>query len=205
MKQHLQLSLAAVAIAVCGATSAFGAAAPTSGASAGTQGKGQPVSDQQYTAKEILIAAGNFFGSTSGGLAKVIEKAFADNGRPNAYITGNEGSGAFIVGLRYGAGWLSYKGGGQTRVYWNGPSAGFDFGGNASKAFILVYNLHWTNDLYQRFPGVDGSLYFVAGLGLNYVRANNITMAPIRTGVGLRYGADVGYLKFTPTRSYIPF
>jgi hypothetical protein len=158
-----------------------------------------------YTQEETLDAAKKFFGGTSAGLAKAIEKVFSENGRPVGYIIGEEGSGAVVVGLRYGSGTLKYKNGGTIPVYWQGPSVGFDFGGNASKVFTLVYNLHWTRDIFQKFPGVDGSLYVVAGVGLNYLRANDITLAPIRTGVGLRAGASVGYLTFTREKSYNPF
>jgi hypothetical protein len=171
---------------------------------AGEQQQGD-VGPQTYTQEETMKAAKDFFGGTSEGLAKAIEKAFSDNGQPNAYIVGSEGAGAFIVGLRYGEGTLYYKGGGSMKVYWQGPSVGWDFGGNASKVFTLVYNLHWTNDLFQRFPGVDGSLYLVAGVGLNYQRAQNITLAPIRTGVGLRAGANVGYLAYTRSKTWFPF
>lgn len=167
--------------------------------------KDQTREQETYSKEETLQAAEKFFGGTTAGLAKAIEKAFADNGRPNAYIIGNEGSGAFIIGLRYGEGTLQYKGGGSMKVYWQGPSAGFDFGGNASKVFTLVYNLRNSDQLFQRFPGVDGSLYVVAGVGLNYVRANNITLAPIRTGVGLRAGANIGYLSFTREKTINPF
>ena len=163
------------------------------------------IGPQTYTQDETMDAAKNFFGGTTEGLAKAIEKVFSENGRPNAYIVGNEGSGAFILGLRYREGTRYYKGGGSMKVYWQGPSVGFDFGGNASKVFTLVYNLHWTRDLFQRFPGVDGSLYVVAGVGLNYQRANNITLAPIRTGVGLRAGANVGYLSYSEKSTWIPF
>jgi hypothetical protein len=163
------------------------------------------VGPETYSQDETLDAAKKFFGGTTEGLAKAIEKAFSENGRPNAYIVGSEGSGAVVVGLRYGEGTLYYKGGGSMKVYWQGPSVGWDFGGNASKVFTLVYNLHWTRDLFQRFPGVDGSLYLVAGVGLNYQRANNITLAPIRTGVGLRAGANVGYLSYTEKKTWIPF
>jgi hypothetical protein len=162
------------------------------------------VGPQTYSQDETLIAAQRFFGGTTEGLAKAIEKAFRELGAPNAYIQGSEGSGAFFVGLRYGEGQLYYKGGGATKVYWQGPSVGFDWGGNASKVFTLVYNLHWTRDLFQRFPGIDGSLYIVAGLGLNYQRASDITLAPIRTGVGLRAGASVGYLAYTQKQSWNP-
>lgn len=164
-----------------------------------------PAPQDTYTQEETLDAAKKFFGGTSAGLAKAIEKVFADNGRPVGYIIGEEGSGAIVVGLRYGTGTLKYKNGSAMPVYWQGPSVGFDFGGNASKVFTLVYNLRWTNDLFQRFPGVDGSLYVVAGVGLNYLRAHDITLAPIRTGVGLRAGASIGYLTFTREKSYNPF
>lgn len=174
-------------------------------ADVGTGNRQGDVPQETYTKEETLDAATKFFGGTSSGLAKAIEKAFSELGKPVGYIIGSEGSGAFIVGLRYGEGTLTYKGGGSTKVYWQGPSVGFDFGGNASKVFTLVYNLRWTKDIYQRFPGVDGSLYVVAGVGLNYQRANDITLAPIRTGVGLRAGANVGYLSYTPEKHINPF
>lgn len=163
------------------------------------------VGPETYSQDETMDAAKKFFGGTTEGLAKAIEKVFSENGRPNAYIVGSEGAGAVVVGLRYGEGTLYYKGGGSMKVYWQGPSVGWDFGGNASKVFTLVYNLHWTRDLFQRFPGVDGSLYVIAGVGLNYQRANNITLAPIRTGVGLRAGANVGYLSYTEKKTWVPF
>lgn len=170
------------------------------------QGKANgDVPQETFTQEETVAAAEKFFGGTSSGLAKAIEKAFSELGRPVGYIIGNEGSGAFVVGLRYGEGNLVYKGGGSTKVFWQGPSVGWDIGGNASKVFTLVYDLHWTKDLYQRFPGVDGSLYIVAGVGLNYQRASGITLAPIRTGVGLRAGANVGYLSYTREKTLNPF
>lgn len=180
-------------------------AAPDSGDVAnGAQSAGD-VPQDTYTKEETLAAAEKFFGGTTSGLARAIEKAFGELGRPVGYIVGTEGSGALVVGLRYGEGTLSYKGGGSTKVFWQGPSIGWDIGGNASKVFTLVYNLRWTKDLYQRFPGVDGSLYVVAGVGLNYQRANDITLAPIRTGVGLRAGASIGYLAYTREKRLNPF
>jgi hypothetical protein len=181
------------------------AAPPADAGTPDTANGSVQVGPETYSKEETMAAAENFFGGTTKGLAKAIEKAFGDNGRPNAYIVGNEGSGAIVVGLRYGEGTLYYKGGGSMKVYWQGPSVGWDFGGNASKVFTLVYNLHWTKDLFQRFPGVDGSLYFVAGVGLNYQRAADITLAPIRTGVGLRAGANVGYLSYTRKKTWVPF
>lgn len=164
-----------------------------------------PAQPQTYTREEILNSAKTFFGGTTAEFAGLIERAFSDYGAPVAYIEGEEGSGAFVVGLRYGQGYLQYKGGGRGPVFWQGPSVGFDFGGNASKVFTLVYNLRRTDQLFQRFPGVDGSIYVVAGFGLNYQRSDEVVLAPIRTGVGLRAGANVGYLHYTREPSYIPF
>jgi hypothetical protein len=162
--------------------------------------------DDQFNAEQIYQEAADFFGETTEGLAKVIEKIFADLGKPNAFIKGEEISGAFVVGLRYGNGSLHRKSdGGGTKVYWKGPSIGFDFGGNASKVFILVYDLPSDAQIFRRFPGVEGSFYFIAGLGANYQRAGDITLAPIRTGVGLRGGVNVGYMNFTRSNSWVPF
>jgi hypothetical protein len=165
-----------------------------------------PAGDDTFTQDEILTKAKGFFGDVTEGLAKAIEKAFSDLGQPNAYIAGEEGSGAIGIGLRYGQGALNFKGDATPlQVYWQGPSIGFDLGGNVSKVFTLVYDLKDVDRLFQRFPGVDGSLYIVAGVGLNYQKSENITLAPIRTGVGLRAGASVGYLHYTRTKSWIPF
>ena len=161
--------------------------------------------DATYTKNEILEKAEGFFGSTTKGLAQGIEKVFEDLGRPNGYITGEEFGGAVVVGLRYGRGALHRKVGQPVPVFWQGPSVGFDFGGNVSKVFTLVYNLQTPNGIFRRFPGVDGSLYVVAGISLNYQRAGDITLAPIRTGVGLRAGANVGYLHYGREHSWIPF
>lgn len=164
-----------------------------------------PPERQTYTREEILNSAKSFFGGTTAEFAGLIERAFADYGQPVAYIEGEEGSAAFVAGARYGQGYLQYKGGGRGPVFWQGPSIGFDFGGNASKVFTLVYNLRKTDQLFQRFPGVEGSLYVVAGFGLNYQRSDEIVLAPIRTGVGLRAGANVGYIHYTREPSYLPF
>ena len=165
----------------------------------------QQNSSDEYTQDEILTAAKGFFGATTQGLAEVIQKVFSDYGQPNGYITGEEGSGAFGVGLRYGNGWLHRKNYSNRRAYWQGPSIGFDLGGNASKVFTLVYDLPNAASLYQRFPGVDGSAYFIGGVGVNYQRSGDIVLAPIRTGVGLRLGANVGYLHYTREHSWNPF
>lgn len=159
----------------------------------------------KFTQSDIVKAATGFFGATSEAVAKAVQKIFSENGMPDAYIKGDEGSGAIVVGLRYGSGYLMRKGYPPVKVYWQGPSVGFDFGANASKTFMLVYNLGNADRLYRRFPGVDGSFYFIAGIGVNYLRADGITIAPMRTGVGLRAGANVGYLQFTRHESYNPF
>ena len=162
-------------------------------------------SDGTFDEQEILKAATDFFGGTTSGLAKVIQKVFEDRGRPNGFIAGEEISGSFVVGLRSGNGTLNRKTDGTAKVYWQGPSVGFDFGGNASKVFTLVYGLESTEDLFQRYPGVEGSFYFVAGVGVNYQQGGDVILAPVRTGVGLRAGANVGYLHYNKEHSWIPF
>ena len=163
------------------------------------------IDDQTFTQNEVVQAASDFFGTTTYAVAKAVEHIFHDQGLPDAYIKGDEGSGAFVVGLRYGSGWLIRKGHEPLKVYWQGPSIGFDVGGNASKNFTLIYNLRSADRLFQRFPGVEGSYYFVAGIGVNYQRADGITLAPMRTGVGLRAGVNAGYLAYTRERSWSPF
>ena len=157
-----------------------------------------------YNEEDIVSAAADFFGETTEGLARIIEKVFADLGRPNAFIAGEEVSGAIGIGVRYGRGRLQYKAGGSREIYWNGPSVGFDFGGNASKVFVLVYDLANTDQLFHRYPAVDGSIYLIAGVGANYHRSANVTLAPIRTGIGLRTGINIGYMHYTAERSWVP-
>ncbi|HEX4080768.1 MAG TPA: DUF1134 domain-containing protein [Rhizomicrobium sp.] len=161
--------------------------------------------DDEFTQNEIVGAASGFFGTTSAAVAKAVERLFAEQGLPDAYIKGDEGSGAVVVGLRYGSGWLIRKGRAPIRVWWQGPSVGFDIGANASKCFTLVYNLRSADRLFQKFPGVEGSYYFIAGIGVNYQRADGITLAPMRTGVGLRAGVNAGYLTYTRQESLNPF
>ena len=161
--------------------------------------------NEKYSQDEILNKASDFFGGASAGIAKGIEKIFSDLGKPNGIIEGEEFGGAFFVGLRYGKGILKRKKSKNYPVYWQGPSVGFDFGGNASKVFTLVYHLRNPGDIYRRFPGIDGSFYYVAGIGLNYQQAGNVTLAPIRTGIGVRAGANVGYLHYSQEHSWLPF
>ncbi len=159
---------------------------------------------ETFAEDEMLKKAAAFFGKGSEGLAKVIEKVFKDQGRPNGYIQGEEVSAALGIGLRYGDGRLTLKSGGGGKVFWAGPSIGIDAGANAAKVFTLVYNLPKTADIYQRFPGVEGSLYWIGGVGVNYQRLNGISLAPIRLGVGLRSGASIGYLHYRREKSYLP-
>lgn len=161
--------------------------------------------DQTFSANEISDAAEGFFGSTTAGLAEIIERIFSDLGRPTAYIEGEEISGAFVVGLRYGKGELNIKSSGKSRIFWQGPSVGFDVGGNASKTFVLVYGLNSADAIYKRFPGIEGTFYYVAGLGVNYQGDGEVMLAPIRTGVGLRAGANIGYLHYSDEHSWLPF
>ncbi|MBT6096543.1 MAG: DUF1134 domain-containing protein [Rhodospirillaceae bacterium] len=166
----------------------------------------QPTSAaNSYSVEEITAKAKGFFGDTTAGLAKAIEKAFKDHGQPNAFIEGEEVSGAIGVGLRYGNGMLNRKTAGPRKVYWQGPSIGWDFGGNASKVFTLIYRLKEDRELFQRYPGVDGSIYVAAGIGVSYQQSGNVVLAPIRTGVGLRAGANVGYLHYSTKHSWLPF
>lgn len=158
-----------------------------------------------YSEDEMTVEAGKVFGSTAKGLADAIHSVFKKYGEPNAYIKGEEASGAFVLGLRYGVGTLHMKSGGSQKVYWQGPSAGWDFGGNAVKIFTLIYNLPNGDTIYQRFPGVEGSAYLIAGVGINYQQRDNVILAPMRAGAGLRLGASVGYLKYTKTREWLPF
>lgn len=157
-----------------------------------------------YDQASILKDATEFFGETTEGLAQVIEKAFKEQGRPNGYIKGEEIAGAIGVGLRYGDGILTLKSGGGTKVYWQGPSVGFDLGANASKVFVLVYHLPNKESIFKRYPAVDGSFYYVAGAGINYQRRDGVVLAPVRLGVGLRSGASIGYMHYTPTKTLNP-
>jgi len=158
-----------------------------------------------YSRDELVNKVSDFFGVGAEAAGAVIAKAFKDNGQPTGYIAGEEGSAALTVGLRYGKGLLYMKNREAETVYWQGPSIGWDVGGNAARTFTLCYNLQRPEDIYQRFPGVEGSAYFIGGLGINYQRANDITLAPIRAGVGLRLGANIGYLAYTRKRRILPF
>ncbi|MDR3497114.1 MAG: DUF1134 domain-containing protein [Ancalomicrobiaceae bacterium] len=158
-----------------------------------------------YNTNELIETGHKFFGSVSGGLATVIEKAASRYGEPNGYILGEEGGGAIIGGLRYGEGVMHTRDRGQHKVFWQGPSIGWDFGGDGARTMMLVYNLPAVEAMYQRFGGVDGSVYFIGGFGMTALAADNIVVVPVRAGVGLRLGANLGYLKFTRSATWNPF
>jgi len=164
-----------------------------------------PDHGRTFSPDEILHEGHQFFGSVSRGLAEVVQKAVSRWGEPNGYILGQEGSGALVVGLRYGDGKLYTRNAGDRRVFWEGPSIGFDTGGEGARTMMLVYNLPATDAIYQRFAGIDGSAYFIGGFGMTALTANNIVVVPIRSGVGLRLGANIGYLKFTERATWNPF
>jgi hypothetical protein len=164
-----------------------------------------PAPQQEFTPGELVGAGHQFFGTVSRGLASVIETAVSRWGQPNGYVLGEEAGGAFIGGLRYGEGMLYTKNAGDLKVFWQGPTLGWDFGGEGARTMMLVYNLPATEAIYQRFAGIDGSAYLVGGFGMTALTASDIVLVPIRSGVGLRLGANLGYLKFTPVSTWNPF
>ena len=161
----------------------------------------QPV----YADDEVIRAANDFFKNGAADLGKVLTKVLREKGQPVAFIRGEEAGGAIGVGVRYGHGDLVYKGGAGRKVYWQGPSIGFDLGANAVKVFALVYDLPTSERLFRRFPGVEGSLYFVGGFGVNYVQADKTVIAPVRFGVGWRQGIAISYMHFSPEKRINPF
>jgi hypothetical protein len=191
---HALLRIVLVALAVIGA-----------GSTAASAQANPPPTQNNFSSNELVSTGHRFFGTVSRGLATIIEKAISQWGQPNGYVLGEEGAGAFFGGLRYGEGVLYTKNAGDLKVFWQGPSLGWDFGGEGARTMMLVYNLPATQAVYQRFAGVDGSAYFVGGFGMTALTSNNIVIVPIRSGVGLRLGANIGYLKFTPQSTWNPF
>jgi hypothetical protein len=165
----------------------------------------QPPATSQFSPNELIDAGHHFFGGVSRGLAQIVEKAVSLWGLPNGYVLGEEAAGAFIGGLRYGDGTLYTKNAGDVRVYWQGPSVGFDAGADGVRTMMLIYNLPRTEAIFERFGGIDGSAYIVGGLGMTALANNDIVVVPIRSGVGLRLGANLGYLKFTSRPTWNPF
>jgi hypothetical protein len=165
-----------------------------------------PVGEEtRVPAGNVLAAAEGVFGRGARGLANLVEGILRDQGEPIAYITGQEAGGAFVLGLRYGSGTMFHQIEGQRRVYWTGPSIGFDVGGNADKVLILVYNLHDSQRLFRRFPQAEGNVHFVGGFAAQYLRRGDVVLIPIRLGVGWRLGANAGYMRFSERSRWLPF
>ena len=158
-----------------------------------------------YTSDEIVLNGHKFFGSISKGLAQAVEAATRRWGRPNGYVLGQEAAGALIGGLRYGEGILYTRNAGNKRVFWQGPTLGFDTGVDGDRTMMLVYNMPAKSAIFQRFGGVDGSAYFIGGFGMTALAADDIVLVPIRTGLGARLGVNIGYLKFTDRSTWNPF
>jgi hypothetical protein len=167
--------------------------------------KTAPEQSGTYTSQEIVAKGHKLFGRTTKEVAAVVEHVFGRYGEPNGYIVGEEASGAFVGGLRYGEGTLFMKNGLRKKVFWQGPSVGLDFGGNGSRVLVLVYNLQHPNDIYARFVGIEGTAYVVGGLGVNFQQYGDMRLAPIRTGMGMRLGLNAGYLKYSQTPTWNPF
>lgn len=158
-----------------------------------------------YSMQEIVDTGNNFFGETSGALATAVENVFGRFGVPNGYVLGQEGSGALIGGLTYGEGKLYTKNAGDHQLFWQGPSIGWDIGGNGVRTMMLVYRLDSVDAIYGRYGGMAGSAYLVAGVGFHVIERGNVLIVPIYTGVGARLGINIGYLKFTPMPTWNPF
>lgn len=197
MRAALRFLALTLVLAMLGFSPAVAQSGPPPGA--------KPADNSRFSPQEIVDAGHRFFGTVSRGLAQVVEQATSRWGQPNGYILGEEASGAFIGGLRYGEGMLYTKNAGDLRVFWQGPSVGFDWGGEGARTMMLIYSLPATEAIYQRFAGIDGSAYFIGGFGMTALTANNIVVVPIRSGVGMRLGANIGYLKFTPQATWNPF
>jgi hypothetical protein len=199
--RHMLFLLAAAASA------AFSGAFPTGASAQGVQRAyaTNPGDPNSYNSQDLVESGHQFFGSASRGLALAVQEAVRRWGEPNGYILGQEASGAFFGGLRYGEGKLFTRNAGQLPIFWQGPSLGFDVGGEGSRTMMLVYNLPSTNALYQRFVGVDGSAYLIGGFGVSAAKADEMVVVPIRTGVGARLGVNLGYLKFTSQPTWNPF
>ncbi len=211
---HFALRFTIIALLLAGFAGFAGLAGPAATpaaaqtvppASVGSTLPAQPPATSQFSPGELVDTGQHFFGGISRGLATIVQKAVSQWGLPNGYVLGEEAGGAFVGGLRYGDGTLYTKNAGDVRVYWQGPSLGFDAGADGARTMMLVYNLPRTAAIFDRFGGLDGSAYFVGGLGMTALAANDIIVVPIRSGVGLRLGANLGYLKFTPRPTWNPF
>jgi hypothetical protein len=202
MRSRHKLIAAAIAVALLGALSSGASAQRLQTARANYSNPGDPNS---YRSEDLVQSGHQFFGSASRGLALTVQEAVRRWGEPNGYILGQEAAGAFFGGLRYGEGKLFTRNAGERPIFWQGPSLGFDLGGEGSRTMMLVYNMPSTNALYKRFVGIDGSAYLIGGFGMTAAAADEMVVVPIRTGVGARLGVNIGYLKFTPEPTWNPF
>jgi hypothetical protein len=201
MEHPMRASIRFAALFLCFATLGIDvAAAQTPAPPPPSQQRGRGT----FSVDEIVHEGHRFFGTVSRGLAQIVEKAVSQWGLPNGYILGEEAGGAIVAGLRYGEGMLYTKNAGDLKVYWQGPSIGWDLGGEGARTMMLIYNLPNTAAIYERFGGIDGSAYFIGGFGMTALTANKVVLVPIRSGVGLRLGANIGYLKFTPKATWNP-
>ena len=180
------------------------AAGPSEAGSA-SQRASDAATGAQVPRKDVFTAAEGVFGKGAEGLADLIEDLLRKQGEPNAYITGREAGGAFIAGVRYGSGTLHHQIEGDRRIHWTGPSIGFDFGANADKVFVLVYNLHDAQRIFRRFPAAEGNAYVVGGFTASYLRRGDTVLIPIRLGVGARLGVNAGYMRFSQKTRWLPF
>jgi len=196
-----------VSLAAAAALAALVAALPLRASAQTVQNAyaSNPAGPNSFNSNELVESGHQFFGTASRGLASALEEAVRRWGEPNGYILGQEASGAIIGGLRYGEGKLFTRNAGQRKIFWQGPSVGFDFGGEGARTMMLVYNMPFTDALYKRFVGIDGSAYFIGGFGVTALAADEMVIVPIRTGVGARLGVNMGYLKFTPEPTWNPF
>ena len=200
-----QVPAATPATPPTGAASDVVVTAENSGGKTRDEAPNVATTDKTYRAGDLVKAGEEVFGEGAAGLAEMIQGLLKKQGEPNAYIIGREGGGALVVGLRYGSGTLHHKVEGERPVYWTGPSVGFDAGANAGNAFVLVYNLHDSEDLYKRFGAGEGQAYFIGGFNVSYLRRGDVVLIPVRMGAGLRLGANVGYMKFSEKQKWLPF
>jgi hypothetical protein len=200
MRSRVSLAAAAALAVLAGALPLQAAAQTVQRAYASNPG-----SPNSFNSNELVDSGHQFFGSASRGLAMALEEAIRRWGEPNGYILGQEASGAIIGGLRYGEGKLFTRNAGERKIFWQGPSVGFDFGGEGARTMMLVYNMPFTDALYKRFVGLDGSAYFIGGFGVTALAADEMVVVPLRAGVGARLGVNMGYLKFTPEPTWNPF
>ena len=197
--------LAALGTSACTTTGAGNRVPPEPAAVGGPDTGPRDGPAPTYTSEELVNRVSDFLGVTAEAAGGAIERIFKDNGRPTGYIAGEEASGAITIGLKYGRGLLYMKDRPTMQLYWQGPTLGWDLGGNASRVFTLCYDLQYPDAIFRRFPGVEGTAYLVGGLGVNYARADGITLAPMRAGVGLRLGANIGYLSYSRQQNAWPF